>query len=140
MLPSSHSNQWHHDYIFTSATSGSHGVECFQWTWAHHLNYVFSTSLLVSLVLTKFLVKHATGQMRVLILVVPGWMKVSWSLQLIKCRKMSHASVCSMIKDFVRSVLIGLVFEVLPLLHLMLCLHRNMCCADSGSLSQSVRQ
>ena len=47
---------------------------------------------------------------------------------------------CPIIKDLVMAVSVGLVLRGLPWLNLTLCLLRDVCCAEKGSLTWSVRQ
>ena len=51
-----------------------------------------------------------------------------------------HASLLSSCKNLVMDVLVGQVLKVLPSLLLSLWLLRDVCCADQGSLAQSVKQ
>ena len=62
--------------------SGSLGVECFQ------PSLDISTKLCVSLVLSKFLAEHVTGQFRFLVVAVPPWMEGPW-----------HPTVFNMLED-----------------------------------------
>ena len=54
------------------------GLNAFNHPYTYQVSYVFPPPALVPLVLSKFLVKHVTGQFRLLILVVPCWMEAPW--------------------------------------------------------------
>ena len=64
-------------HLEKSTTSGCLQVECCQPPLIYHVSYAFSPAL-VSLVLSRFLPEHVTGQFRLLILVATCWMGASW--------------------------------------------------------------
>ena len=88
---------------------------------------------LMPLVLSSFLVKHVTGQFRLLILVAPYWMEAPWlpSVLNILGDIPQHFPV---IKGLDVNVLVGHVLKGLPYLYLTLWMLRDMCCTDKGSL------
>ena len=49
------------------------------------MSYVFAFPTLVPVVLSKFMVEHVTGQLRLLILVAPCWMETPWLPQFTIC-------------------------------------------------------
>ena len=105
---------------------------CFRWV-------ICFLPVLVSLVLSKFLVEQVKGQTRWLILVAPCWMEAP-------CLPTIHSMLadvlwqCPIIKDLVMDVSVGQVLKGLPYLHLTLWLLSSVCYTDRGSLPQSVRQ
>ena len=87
------------------------------------VNYVSPPSALVPPVLSKFLVEHVTGQSRLQTLVEPffGWRNLGFP-QFSTCLK---TFLISVIRNLARDVLVGWVFNGLPLLHLTLWLFRD---------------
>ena len=72
LLASSCTTQYQHYYTFeTPLPLGALGLNAFNHPWKFQVSYVFPPLALVSLVLSKFLVEHVKGQLRLLILVAP---------------------------------------------------------------------
>ena len=107
--------------------------------WSYWVNYELPYPALGPLTLSTFLAEHITGQFRLLLLVLPCWMVASWLPTVLN---MLEDIPCQwpIIKDFIMDVLVGWVPNGLPFFNLTLWLLRNLCCADKGSLPQSVRQ
>ena len=128
-------------YYGICTTSGALGVECLQpfLDVSGKLCYVFPPPALVPLVLAKFWVEHIKGQLICLILVAPYWMEAPW-LPTVLNMLAGIPLQCSIIKDLIVDVSVGLVLKGLPYLDLTLWLLSNVSYADSGFLSQSVRQ
>ena len=88
---------------------------------------------------SKFLAEQGKGQLRLLILVAPCWTEAPW-LSTVLNMLADISQHCPIIKDLIVDVSVGHVLKGLPFLHLTFWLLRDVCCADSGSLPQSVRQ
>ena len=100
-------------------------LNAFNHPWTYYLNYVFPLPALVSLVLSHFLMEHVTGQIRLLLLVAPSWMKAHWiSTVLGMLEDIPHE--CPIIKDM--DVLVGWLLYGLHFLLLTLWLLRNVLC------------
>ena len=54
------------------------GLNAFTHPRANQVSYVFLSSALVSLVLSKFLAEHVTSQFRLPIVVAPCWIEAPW--------------------------------------------------------------
>ena len=103
------------------------------------VSYMFPCPPLVPLVLSKFLAEHVKGQFRDLILVARCWLKAAW-LPTILNMLADIPLQCPIINDLIMDVSVCQVLKGLSYLHLSLWLFSNVCYADKGSLSQSVRQ
>ena len=125
-------------HLEESTTFGSLAIECFQPSLGIWGESCVSSFYISSLILCKFLVEHVTGQLKLLVLVVPCWMGVSLSSHSPQCIQCSLQ--CSIVKNIVLDVLVGWVLKDLTLLHLTFLVLRDACCTDRGSLPQSVRQ
>ena len=81
------------------------GLNMFNHAWTGWVSYVFPAAL-VSLVLSKFLAEHVTGQFRLLIQVALCWMEVPWLLTVLSMLEdIPHQS--SFIRNLIMDVLIG---------------------------------
>ena len=65
-------------HLGKSTTSGSLWVECFQPSLVTQVSYVFPSSILVPIVLSRFLAEQIIGQVRLLILVAHWLMETLW--------------------------------------------------------------
>ena len=140
LLVSSSSNQCqHHDTLKSLVPSWSIGVGHFQLYMAVSGEIHFSSSGLVPLVLSIFLVEHVIGWFRLLILIIPCYMKALWLPTVLNLLKDIHHWFL-MVKYLFRNISVDQVPRGLPLLYLSLWLLKVMCCIDKGSLPQSVRQ
>ena len=102
-------------------------------------SYVFPPPALVPLVLSKFLTEHVSGHLRHFILVAPFWMEAPW-LPIIHNMLADIPWWCPIIKDLIVDVSVSQELKGLQYLHLTLWQLSNVCCADRGSLPQSIRQ
>ena len=98
---------------------------------------MFPPSALIPLVLSKFLAGHIKGQLRHLILVALCWMEAPWLPTVLNVLA-NVPQHCPIIKDLTMNVLVEYVLKIVPYLHVTLWLLRDVCCADRGSLPQSV--
>ena len=138
LLEPSHSTQCQYYYTLKSLLPlGALVLNAFNHPWMFHVSYMFSPAL-VPLVLSKFLVEYVKGQCRHLNLVAPCWMEAFW-LPTVLNMFTDIPWWCPIIKDLVVDVSAGQVLKGQPYLHLTLWLLSNVCCADRGSLPQSVR-
>ena len=97
--------------------------------WTYQVSYVFPPSSLITLVLSKFLEEHLTGQLRHLILVATYWMEVSCLPTLLNMLE-DILHWYPLTEDVVKDVSVRQVLWLLI----------DMCCAYKGSLPQSVMQ
>ena len=140
LLASSHTAQCQNYYTLESPLPlGSLGLNAVNHPWKYWVSYVFPSPALVPLVLSRFLAEHVTGQFRLLILVAPCWMEAH-GLPRVLNMLADIPWCCPIVKDLIMDVSLGQVLKGLTYLHLTLWLLRDMCCADRGSLPQSVRQ
>ena len=91
------------------------------------------------MVLSRFVAEHLTGLFRFLIFIVPCWMEAPWFHTVLTMLEYALWQY-SMAKDVNRDVLVDQVLIGLPSLHCTVWLLKNVCCADKGSLPQSVRK
>ena len=124
LLPSSCTNQWQH-YNTLENPLRVLGLNAYNHTWTYQVSYIFPPPALV-LVLSEFVTEHITGEFRLLILVAPCWMQVSW-LPMVLSMLEAISYWCPAIKDLIVDVLVVWVLKDLPLLHLTLWLLRNIC-------------
>ena len=140
LLASSCSTQCQHYFTLETPLSlGTLRLNGFSHPWTFQVRYVFPPPALVPLVLSKFLAEHVNSQLRHLILVVPCWMEAPW-LPTVLNMLGDIPQQCPIIKDLIVDVFIGQVLMGLQYLHLTLWHPSNVCYADRGPLSQSVRQ
>ena len=118
---------------------GPLGLNTFNYPWTFQVTYVFPPLALVPLVLSEFLAEHVKGQLRQLILLAPYWMEALWLPTALNMLS-DVPQHCPIVKDLIMDVLVGHVLKSLPYLQLTLWLLRDVCCADRGSIPQSVRQ
>ena len=79
LLASSNTTQCQHYYTLeTPLSQGALGLNAFNHPWMFKVSYVCPPTTLVPLVLSKILVEHVKGQLRLLILVAPCWMEAPW--------------------------------------------------------------
>ena len=79
LLASSRTNQCQLYYTLERPLPpGALGLNALKYPWKFQLCYVFYPTALIPLVLSMFLVEHATCQCRLLILMVPCWKEDPW--------------------------------------------------------------
>ena len=72
LLASSSTNQCQLCYTLEiTLPMGAFGLNALNHPWVYQVSYVFPPPALISLVLSKFLAEHVTGQFRLLILLTP---------------------------------------------------------------------
>ena len=97
---------------------------------------MFPPPALVPLVLPSFLMEHATGQFRHLILVALCWMEAPWLPNVLNM--LAHIPWCHLvIKDLIMDVLVGHMLKGLPYLHLTFG-YSKICVAQTGVLFLSL--
>ena len=133
MLASSCSTQCQHYFTLeTPLPLGALGLNAFSHPWTFQVSYVFPPPALVPLVLSKFLVEHAKGQFRHLILVAPCWMEAPWFPTVLNMLE-DVLQQCPIIKYLVMYVSVGQVLRGLLYLHLTLWQLSDVCSVDGFS-------
>ena len=102
------------------------------------MSYMFPSPTLVPLVLSMFLVENVTGQFRLLIQMASLWIEATW-LPVVLNMLVDIHHCCPIVQNLVMDVSLDQVLKGLPSLQLALWLISDVCCADRGSLPQSVR-
>ena len=79
LLAYSHTCQCQHYYKLGHLLPlGAMGLSIFNYLWTYQVSYIFPLPVLVPLVLSKFFAEQVRGQFRLVLLVVPCWIKVPW--------------------------------------------------------------
>ena len=103
-----------HYYTLENPLSlGALGLNAFNHLLTYQVSYVFPPLSLSPLILSKFLTEHATGQLRLLILVAPCWMEAPWLPPFSTCLE-DIPHWCPFIKDLIMVVSVEWVLKNLP--------------------------